>query len=1193
MLRRVSLKRMTTTFPVFIILAITVLSPNQACGQVAGATLSGTISDPSGAVIPFVLVSIRDEDTGIVRTVTADSAALYTAPNLRPSTYDVTVSFPGFSTQVQSGITLTVGAQQVLNFTMQVGQTAQAVQVTAEAPVVQLATSTLSATVGSTTVRELPLNGRDWTALATLQPGVASVRSQQTPQFFQGSQGARGLGMQLTIGGNRPTQNSYRLDGGLVNDFSNAGPGSVLGANLGVDAIQEFTVLTSNYSAEYGFTSGGVINAVTRSGTNSIHGTAFDFLRNDKLDAANFFDNANGTRKSVLRQNQFGFSAGGPVVKNKVFVFADYEGVRYVKGISTSNTTLSSAAHSSPCTSGLTAPCASISRYVGTPPAPVTTTVSIDPIIQKFLTFYPLPTPGAAPVLNSDGTVNLNVGLFNYQGVNRSQENFYTTRGDWKIASNDSLFTTFVHDSSNLTFPLGFNNTLAQNFSYRQSVIVEETHTFGPGIVNSLRVGETRTRSDGNNTPTALNPVAGDTTLAQAQASGVGPPTITLSGTGVNATFSLHSPTHQDYGLQSGQLYDDAFSTRGNHNLKYGFSFVRLWNFAYSSRGGNGTGVFSGSFTSPGGGAAISGAAGALLRFLTNHPLRATRYADYPNINKRYVRDNVIGGYFQDDWRFRPNLTLNLGLRYEMATLPTEKYGRVAYLNTISSTPTDLTNQILPRNVTTKNFDPRIGFAWDPFRNGKTAVRGGFGLFDVLPLAYEVNISLIGNAPLQPFFPVVGQNQNYGGQNFDVPTGTWPYSVPNLVARAVATPQGTQGRQYGYRDTNIKRNYVYQYNLNIQRQLTPSTTLTVAYAGSRGLHNPIQLDATNGVVGRKTAVGYVWPVPWTYCSGPDAASGCTAAGAGLSAAPNPNVGPIQAVIWASSSYYNSLQLRVDKRISRGFQMQGSFTWGKGLDNSSASFAGDTFQNSLATIPSYDMALSKGLSDFDIKRVLVINALWNAPAPKSLGALGNHLLGGWQFGTISTLSDGVPFSIVAGSDGTDILGEQQPSFNPPNVVPGCSKSINPGNPDHYINLDCFGFPQQSAATIAAGCDTVRAAAMAAAAGSSAIPGLATSCPNIRGNLGRNALIGPGLVNFDFSVFKNNYIPKISESFNAQFRAEFFNLFNRANFAPPPVIQAAPTNLEVINSAGSYVPLAGKILATQTPGRVIQFALKVIW
>src|SRR5207253_9829461 len=225
-----------------------------------------------------------------------------------------------------------------------------------------------------------------------LQPGVASVRTHPL-----GTQASRGLGLHMTISGGRPTQNSYRLDGALVNDYSNAGPGSVLGQNLGVDAIQEFTVLTSNYSAEYGFTSGGVINAVTRSGTNSSHGTAFDFLRNDMFDAANFFDNANGTRKSVLRQNQFGFSAGGPVMKNKVFVFGDYEGVRYVKGISTSNTTLSSAAHSSPCTSGLTAPCASISRYLGSPPVPVTTTVSIDPIIQKFLAFYPMPTPGAAP----------------------------------------------------------------------------------------------------------------------------------------------------------------------------------------------------------------------------------------------------------------------------------------------------------------------------------------------------------------------------------------------------------------------------------------------------------------------------------------------------------------------------------------------------------------------------------------------------------------------------------------------------------------------------------------------------------------------------------------------------------------------------------------------------------------------------
>src|SRR5438552_15504763 len=530
--------------------------------QVSGAALSGTITDVQGAAIPIAMISVKNVATGVIFDVTTNAVGFYAAPNLTPGDYEVSVTAPGFGAAITK-VTLTVGAKQELHLTLTVGQVQEAIEVIGAAPLVETSNSTISGHVAGTELRELPLNGRDWASLATLQPGVIEARTHLDVTHVGGG-GGRGFGNQLSVGGGRPTQNSYRLDGAIVNDYSNAGPGSVLGANLGVDAIQEFTVLTSNYSAEYGFTSGGVINAVTRSGTNSIHGTAFDFLRNDKIDAANFFDNANGTRKSVLRQNQFGFSAGGPVVKNKVFVFGDYEGVRYVKGISTSNTTLSSAAHSSPCTSGLTAPCASISRYAGSPPVPVTTTVSIDPIIQKFLAFYPMPTPGAAPVLNSDGTVNLNVGLFNYQGVNRSQENFYTTRGDWKIGSNDSLFTTFVHDSSNLTFPLGFNNTLAQNFSYRQSVIVEETHTFGPGIVNSLRVGETRTRSDGNNTPTALNPVAGDTTLAQAQASGVAPPTITLSGTGVSGTSSLHSPTHQDYGLQSGQLYDDAFSTRGN-----------------------------------------------------------------------------------------------------------------------------------------------------------------------------------------------------------------------------------------------------------------------------------------------------------------------------------------------------------------------------------------------------------------------------------------------------------------------------------------------------------------------------------------------------------------------------------------------------------------------------------------------------
>src|SRR6266852_2335117 len=276
---------------IFVIVAISIiLWTGQAYAQVAGATLTGTVKDSSGAFIPNAQVVITDVATGVTRTVSPGGAGLYTAPNLLPGTYEVRVTATGFSTQLQKGITLTVGAEQVLDFTMQVGQITQTVEVTTEAPTVELTSSTLSATVDATTVRELPLNGRSWTDLANLQPGVVTAESHV-------GDNNRGFGNQVSISGARPQQNNYRLDGISINDYANGGPGSLLGGNLGVDAIQEFSVLTSNYSAEYGKTSGGVVNAISRSGTNQFHGSVYEFLRNSRLDADNFFDNANGRPK--------------------------------------------------------------------------------------------------------------------------------------------------------------------------------------------------------------------------------------------------------------------------------------------------------------------------------------------------------------------------------------------------------------------------------------------------------------------------------------------------------------------------------------------------------------------------------------------------------------------------------------------------------------------------------------------------------------------------------------------------------------------------------------------------------------------------------------------------------------------------------------------------------------------------------
>src|SRR5947199_682331 len=326
------------------LLAVTLglLFPAASWGQVAGGAISGTVTDSSGRVIGNVQITINNLATGVTRDVTTSDEGFYSPPNLLPGMYQAKFSAKGFKTEARSGIALTVGATEVLDLTMKVGTAVETIQVTGEAPAVQLATSDISAVVNATTVRELPLNGRSWTDLATLQPGVDAIHTQ--PDFAAGTdRGNRGFGQQLTISGARPQQNNYRLDGVSLNDYANGAPGSVLGGNLGVDAIQEFSVLTSNYSAEYGKTSGGDVNAITRSGTTTFHGSVYEFLRNSALDARNFFEDPT-VRKAPFKRNQFGGAVGGPIIKNRTFFFADFEAIRQSKGIAVVDTVPSNAA---------------------------------------------------------------------------------------------------------------------------------------------------------------------------------------------------------------------------------------------------------------------------------------------------------------------------------------------------------------------------------------------------------------------------------------------------------------------------------------------------------------------------------------------------------------------------------------------------------------------------------------------------------------------------------------------------------------------------------------------------------------------------------------------------------------------------------------------------------------------------------
>src|SRR5437667_11092912 len=745
------------------ILGLCLLMSGPLRAQVAGATLSGTIADALGAAVPNATVSATNIATGVTASTTTNPVGAYTVPNLNAGDYQVSASASGFSTTAAK-LTLTVGQKQELNLALMVGPVVETIEVTATVPQVDLASSTISGHVSAATLRELPLNGRDWASLAALQPGVASVRTHPL-----GTQASRGLGLHMTISGGRPTQNSYRLDGAIVNDYSNAGPGSVLGQNLGVDAIQEFSVLTSNYSAEYGFTSGGVINAVTRSGTNTFHGSVFDFLRNDHLDAANFFNNASNLPKQPLKRNQFGASGGWRVLKDRLFLFGDYEGVREVKGTPQTQFTISDAVRAGRVTNLANG---------------AVSTVPIDSYIRKYLGFFPPPNGSPSCV-----GCNANVGAYNWTAVQRTNENFVTGRGDLKISDKDSVFATYVRDPSSFTLPQALNQVSVNFFAQRQAAVLEETHLFGPSVVNTIRVALDKTNGKTNNyynfAGQAINPLAADTSLNMLPGvPGHGVPLVFLSSTNITQPIQLWGGTHQDLWNQIFQVYDDAFVTRGNHGFKFGFAFLAQQNDVIAINGIDGNGTFTAGLvtqvardncTRPGT-TSIDASCGALVNFLTNQPRTSVLPADLVASNKHYMRDKVFGGYIQDDWRARPSLTLNLGLRYEMQTNPTEIHGEAGYLRTVRIPSTDLVRQFNVGNPTPKNFEPRVVFPWNAFNDAKPPVGGGFGIFDSLPQPYINNLYNATTAPFLGSYGTVGPPSTASP-----PPGVWPSGVPALA----------------------------------------------------------------------------------------------------------------------------------------------------------------------------------------------------------------------------------------------------------------------------------------------------------------------------------------------------------------------------------------------------------------------------
>ena len=1075
------------------------ISSLSVSAQVTGATVVGTITDSVGAVVPNAKIDLLRESTGTHTDVMSNVSGGYTVPNLVPGSYTIMVTAASFRTEVAKGLTLTVGENVEENFTLKPGVVTEQVSVTLTTSAIDLASSQISNVVDSTTVRELPLNTRDWTLLATLQPGVSLVRTEKAVAVGA-DRGNRGYGAQLTVAGGRPQQNNYRMDGISINDYSNGAPGSVAGVNLGVDAIQEFSVVTANASADYGREAGGVINAISRAGTNGFHGTVFDFFRNDALDARNYFD---PVKKGELRKNQFGAALGGRLIKDKTFFFADYEGVRQVAGIP--NTVNAPSANArigilncSTATGGV--------QQAGCPtPGPAaagsTYTVPVSADVASYLKFYGVPTTQPA---NSD------TGTYVFTGKQVTPEYFVQARLDEIVTAKDSAHATYMYDNGTFTQPDAENNYLLLSDTRRQLGLIEETHIFSSSFVNTARGGVSRNVANITNTAAGLNAAAADTTLGGVP--GRAASSLVIGGL-TNFGGGLNSPSQYNFYWTSIQGYDDAFYTLRNHTIRFGGAVERMRDDIVATSSPAGLYTF---------GSTADFIAGRVQNFQAQLP---------GSIPEKGLRQTLGAGYVLDDWKARKNLTLNVGLRYEATQVPTEVHGNISRLVNLTDPAPTLGGSYFS-NPTLKNFEPRVGVVWDPFGTGKTAVRAGFGIFDILPLPYQFELLSALAAPYLQVGSVVYSN------------AAAPYTAAQpgdgkFAHGSFAAIQAPSTLRQSYVQPNPARNYLMEWNMNVEQDLGHSFSATVGFVGSKGVHQPFRTDEVNTV----QPIGYTngqltFPKP------------------GTAPVLNPNVGQIAAIYYNNNTYYDGLQAGLTKKMSHGFQAQVSYTFSKAIDLGSAILAGDPFGNSISGLFPFAPRLRRGPADFNVPNEFTFNYLYQVPVAKSLhGPLG-AIANGWEASGIFFAQNGLPFTPTIAGDSLGLKGTAP--YNVPNRTTGasgCSSGVNPRRAIGYINLTCFSFPAANA-----------------------------NGTTVYGNASRNSLRGPNLNELDVSTMKSTHI---NERLNLQFRAELYNVLNHSNFSPPIA------NRTVFTATGATVGTAGNITSTVTTSRQIQFGLKLIY
>ncbi len=1063
------------------------------------AALSGTVTDPSGAIVQGATVKVRDLDTGAVRTVITDASGRYRASALPVGQYEVRAEKPGFTAAIRTGLRLVVGQEAAVNLALPLGDTSQQITVNADAAPVNVSTNDISGLVGPQQIRDLPLNGRSYDELLTLNPGVVNFTWMKTGGVGVSNSTA---GNNFAVSGNRPQQNLYLLNGVEFTGAAenNMQPGGASQQLLGVDSVREFNLLRDSYDAGYGKRPGAQVLIVTQSGTNEWHGSLYEFLRNNALDAPNYFD---AGAAPGFQRNQFGAASGGPLQKDKTFLFGNYEGFRQhlrQTGVDLVPDASARAGY---------LPCRLVTPSPNPCPSSGLVFVGVSPLVAA----WPEPTPGAP----------------DFGGISEAFDNplqtlrdeFGTVRLDRIFSPKDTFNAVYTIDDSADFTPTSTNLYSTDVESLREQVLsFEETHVFSPRVLNTARLGFSRAGYFFTGEPTPGTPAAalpgflagapiGAIVVGGSAASN---PTAQLSLAGSNNGSNLRIARNLF-------TYEDRVSvTRGRHQISAGVWFQRLRSNELLALSQYGQATFTSLQT------LLQGTAASLLYDPAPTPLG--------------WRSWFGAAYAEDAIRLSPRLAVSLGFRDEFTTGWNEAHGRAAtytYPNGIISTEphigpsafTVLHGKFLPQ--------PRIGVAWSPFgAANRTVIRAGFGMYNDLQdaLGYRTDQ----NAPFNP-----------------------TYSLPNAaiaqlpISRAAPVPAAAKLVPGGVQP-DLQTPALITWSLRVEQQLGANTALTAGYVGSHGYHEIIGIDSNE-------------PFPVVCPAAPCPAAYPANFPAGLAGAPVPagayyvpsatKANPSLANTWTyfseGDSSYHALQLDVNRRFSGGLALRGTYTSSKTIDDGdslNATTSGG--EPALASNP-FNLRADRGLANFDVRHAASISGVYALPIGqgkrygRNLRGLADRLASGWTVNSIVTVQSGFPFT-------------PQLSYNPSNngdtrnpvrpfVNPAFHGSAILGKPDQWFDPAAFLAPPNNS--------------------------------GFYGDLGRDTLTGPGLAAWDLSFLKDT---RIREKLKLQFRAELFNVLNRANFNTPNAVVFTPSGVS---------PTAGVITSTSTTSRQIQFGLKLLW